>query len=80
MGDSANGKKLFTKMCASCHTVEKDGKHKVTGPNLHGVMGKVCGSKYKIFEIVIRIRRKLGESLSIVSIINIQLIITNKSY
>lgn len=44
MGDVANGKKLFTKMCATCHTTEKDGKHRV-GPNLHGIMGRTCGSE-----------------------------------
>ncbi|XP_011639062.1 cytochrome c, testis-specific-like [Pogonomyrmex barbatus] len=43
MGDAVNGKKLFMKMCASCHTMEKDGKHKL-GPNLHGIMGKTCGT------------------------------------
>lgn len=45
MGDATNGKKLFMKMCITCHTVEKDGKHKM-GPNLHGIMGKTCGSRY----------------------------------
>lgn len=44
MGDAVNGKKLFTKMCATCHTTEKDGKHRI-GPNLHGIMGKICGSE-----------------------------------
>lgn len=45
MGDVINGKKLFMKLCASCHTTEKGGKHKI-GPNLHGIMGKTSGSKY----------------------------------
>lgn len=45
MGDAINGKKLFIKLCISCHTTEKDGKHKI-GPNLHGIMGKTCGSKH----------------------------------
>ena len=35
--DAANGEKVFKK-CATCHTVEKDGKNKV-GPNLWGVVG-----------------------------------------
>ncbi|XP_011862362.1 PREDICTED: cytochrome c-like [Vollenhovia emeryi] len=43
MGDVTNGKKLFMKLCVSCHTTEKDGKHKI-GPNLHGIMGKTCGT------------------------------------
>lgn len=45
MGDAANGKKLFIKLCLQCHTTEKDGRHK-TGPNLHDIMGKASGSKY----------------------------------
>lgn len=47
MGDAANGKSLFVKMCAVCHTVNKNGKHKI-GPNLFGVVGKTCGSTYTI--------------------------------
>ncbi|XP_072753495.1 cytochrome c [Anoplolepis gracilipes] len=43
MGDPINGKKLFMKMCASCHTTTKDGKHKI-GPNLHGIIGKTSGT------------------------------------
>ncbi|XP_071558606.1 cytochrome c [Temnothorax nylanderi] len=43
MGDAINGKKLFMKLCASCHTTEKGGKHKI-GPNLHDIMGKTCGT------------------------------------
>ncbi|XP_076243829.1 cytochrome c iso-1/iso-2 [Calliopsis andreniformis] len=43
MGDVAKGKTLFVRMCAMCHTANKDGRHKV-GPNLFGIMGKTCGT------------------------------------
>ncbi|XP_046432823.1 cytochrome c-1-like [Neodiprion virginianus] len=43
MGDAANGKKLFTKLCATCHTMDKGGKHKI-GPNLNGILGRSSGS------------------------------------
>ncbi|XP_043267857.1 cytochrome c-1-like [Venturia canescens] len=43
MGDAANGKKLFAKVCATCHTADKGGKHKI-GPNLFGIMGHTCGT------------------------------------
>lgn len=43
MGDPVNGKKLFMKLCAACHTTEKGGKHKI-GPNLHGIIGRTSGS------------------------------------
>ncbi|XP_012279965.1 cytochrome c-like [Orussus abietinus] len=43
MGDAGKGKKIFTKMCGTCHTTEKGGKHKI-GPNLFGVIGQTCGT------------------------------------
>ncbi len=37
------GQRVFL-MCRSCHSTEKDGRHKV-GPNLNGVFGAKAGSK-----------------------------------
>jgi len=41
--DAAKGEKVFRK-CKACHTIEKDGKHRV-GPNLHGVVGAKAAGK-----------------------------------
>jgi cytochrome c len=43
VGDSEKGKKVFKK-CKSCHTAEKDGKHK-SGPNLWNIVGADIASK-----------------------------------
>ena len=37
------GQRVFL-MCRSCHSTEKDGRHKV-GPNLYGVFGSKAGTK-----------------------------------
>ncbi|KAF7405875.1 hypothetical protein HZH68_005244 [Vespula germanica] len=44
MGNAENGKSLFMKYCSTCHTFDKDGKHKI-GPNLFGVVGRSCATK-----------------------------------
>eukprot|EP00695_Tsukubamonas_globosa_P000140 TRINITY_DN110_c0_g1_i3.p1 TRINITY_DN110_c0_g1~~TRINITY_DN110_c0_g1_i3.p1 ORF type:complete len:104 (+),score=59.44 TRINITY_DN110_c0_g1_i3:72-383(+) len=38
-----NGEKLFKTRCAQCHTLNKGGSNK-TGPNLHGLFGRVTGA------------------------------------
>jgi cytochrome c len=42
-GDHARGAELFRK-CEACHTVTSDGGHRA-GPSLHGVFGRVAGSR-----------------------------------
>jgi len=42
-GDAAKGEKIFKK-CQSCHTVEKDGGHRI-GPNLHGILNSKAAAK-----------------------------------
>lgn len=46
------GQRVFL-MCRSCHSTEKDGRHKV-GPNLHGVFGAKAGTKegFKFSDVV----------------------------
>ena len=41
--DLANGEAKFA-MCSSCHTITPGGPN-MTGPNLHGVVGRKAGSK-----------------------------------
>lgn len=41
-GDMVAGEKVFAR-CKSCHTAEKGAAHRV-GPNLFGVVGRICGS------------------------------------
>jgi len=42
-GDAAKGQRVFNTQCRSCHTLEKDGAQ-VTGPNLHGLIGRKAGT------------------------------------
>jgi cytochrome c len=46
------GNRVFL-MCRSCHSTEKDGRHKV-GPNLHGMFGAKAGTKpdFKYSDVV----------------------------
>ncbi|MDX2144600.1 MAG: cytochrome c family protein [Rhodospirillaceae bacterium] len=46
------GQRVFL-MCRSCHSTEKDGRHKV-GPNLHGIFGAKAGTKegFKYSDVV----------------------------
>jgi cytochrome c len=48
------GQRVFL-MCRSCHSTEKDGRHKV-GPNLHGLFGAKAGSKpdFKYSDVVVK--------------------------
>ncbi|HEK1691378.1 Cytochrome c2 [compost metagenome] len=41
-GNANNGKKLFAKKCAQCHSTEKGAGNKI-GPNLHRVVGSKTG-------------------------------------
>ncbi|OAF70981.1 Cytochrome c [Intoshia linei] len=41
-GNSKKGKKIFQKLCATCHTTDKESPHK-QGPNLHQVHGRQTG-------------------------------------
>jgi cytochrome c len=40
--DLARGARLFKK-CIHCHTVNREGKHRI-GPNLHGLFGRKAGT------------------------------------
>jgi cytochrome c len=49
-GDAAAGEAVFERQCASCHVVQDEagavlaGRSARTGPNLHGVVGRVPGT------------------------------------
>jgi cytochrome c len=42
-GDADEGKKVFNRVCAACHTTEAEGPKRL-GPTLHGVVGRKAGS------------------------------------
>lgn len=43
-GNADNGRLVFSRKCASCHTVSADGAHSPKGPNLARVIGRAAGS------------------------------------
>jgi cytochrome c len=42
-GDPARGNAAFTRQCAICHTVDRDGPNRF-GPNLFGILGHKAGT------------------------------------
>ncbi len=44
-GDLENGQRVFA-LCRSCHTIAEGGPN-MTGPNLHGVFGRMAGTHEK---------------------------------
>ena len=42
-GDADEGKKVFTRVCAACHTTEAEGPKRI-GPSLHGIVGRKAGT------------------------------------
>jgi cytochrome c len=52
VGDAAAGEEHFNRQCVSCHVVQDEATHEVlagrnarVGPNQHGVIGRVAGSR-----------------------------------